>query len=330
MQNQNPKLARIVRAGVYATCIAAGAAAGLSVYQFSVRAQQKNSTPAAGPSAQAPAEVTGFYCNLKAFTPAERARHEQLSKKLREARVEIKELSNGFAFRLQNESVSLPDVAEWVSGERKCCPFFDFEIDFQGDGGPLWLELKGKDGVKQFIRSEFGFTPAQTNRADESNALSAALDTWVTNTEKLLVSAADAMPEDKYSFAPGSGECKGEFKGVRTFVEQVKHLAAANYQLGSLTLGEKPPHGEHGEAAPESLQRKAEIVDYLQGSFAYLHNAAAAIDERNAAEPIELHGRRNGGSRVGFLVDALAHSQNHYGQMVEYLRMNGIVPPESR
>jgi hypothetical protein len=145
-----------------------------------------------------------------------------------------------------------------------------------------------------------------------------------------VVPAADAMPEDRYSFTPGSGECKGEFKGVRTFAEQVKHFAAANFQLGSLTLGEKPPHGERGEAAPESIQTKAQIMDYLKGSFAYLHRAAAAIDEKNAADPIELRGRKNGGTRVGFLVDAIAHSQNHYGQMVEYLRMNGIVPPSSR
>jgi hypothetical protein len=330
MQNRNSNLKCIARAGVYALCIAAGAAAGLPLNHFPLKAQERNAAPSAGSSAQAPVEATGFYCNLKAFTPAERARHEQLSKKLREARVEIKELSNGFAFRLQNEAVSLTELAEWVAGERKCCPFFDFGIDLQGDGGPLWLELKGNDGVKQFMRSEFKLPLAQTDKPAASNALSEALDVWVTNTEKLLVPAADAMPEDRYSFAPGSGECKGEFKGVRTFTEQVKHLAAANFQLGSLTLGEKPPHGEHGEAAPESIQTKAQIMDYLRSSFAYLHRAAAAIDEKNAAEPIELRGRKNGGTRVGFLVDALAHSQNHYGQMVEYLRMNGIVPPASR
>jgi uncharacterized damage-inducible protein DinB len=158
-----------------------------------------------------------------------------------------------------------------------------------------------------------------------AGSMSQALDVWVTNTEKLLVPAAEAMPEEKYSFAPTNGE----FHGVRTFAEQVKHLAAANYQLGAFILGEKPPHDERGENAPQSVKTKAEIVEYLKGSFAYLHRAAATIDEKNAAAPVEMPGGRSG-TRVGLLVDALAHSQNHYGQMVEYLRMNGIVPPASR
>jgi len=330
MQNRNSNRERIARACVYAISIAAIVAVGLFLRSFSVRAQQKSAAPEANTNIQILAEATGFYCNLKAFTQAERVRHEQLSKKLREARLEIKELSDGFAFRLQAEAVSLVDLAEWVSGERKCCPFFDFGIDFKGEGGPLWLELKGKDGVKQFIRSEFTLPAAQTDKPAASTALSAALDVWVTNTEKLLVPAADAMPEERYSFTPDGAECRGEFKGVRTFAEQVKHLAAANYQLGALILGEKPPHREQGEAAPTSVQSKAEIMDYLKGSFTHLHRVAAAMDEKNATDTVDLPGRKNAGTRVGFLVDALAHSQNHYGQMVEYLRMNGIAPPASR
>ena len=161
--------------------------------------------------------------------------------------------------------------------------------------------------------------------ATEPSTIGNAVDEWVTKTEELLIPAAEAMPEEKYSFAPTNGK----FQGVRTFAEQVKHLAAANFQLGALSLGEKPPHAEHGEKAPESVRTKAEIVEYLKASFAYLHRAAAAIDEKNAATTVELPGGRRG-TRVGMLIDALAHSQNHYGQMVEYLRMNGIVPPASR
>jgi len=149
------------------------------------------------------------------------------------------------------------------------------------------------------------------------------LDGWVTKTEALLVPAADAMPEEKYSFAPSNGE----FNGVRTFAEQVKHLAAANYILASAALGEKPPHGEANEIAPDSLRSKAEILAYLKGSFALLHRAAAAI---NSANEKEVLGPKRKLTRTGLLIDALLHSQNHYGQMVEYLRMNGIVPPESR
>jgi len=265
---------------------------------------------------------TGFYCNLKAFTVEERARHAMESHRLKEARVEVKEIADGYAFRFDGEKISIAELGQWVAEERKCCPFFEMEIVAERDGGALWLRLRGSEGVKAFIRNEFGIT---AEHAAETNAMSRALDEWVGKTEAIVVPAAEAMPEEKYSFAPTNGE----FAGVRTFAEQVKHLAAANYQLGARVLGEKPPRGEHGENAPDSVKAKAEIVEYLKGSFAYLHKAAASIDEKNAAVPIELPNGQSG-TRVGWLVDALAHSQNHYGQMVEYLRMNGIVPPASR
>jgi hypothetical protein len=72
---------------------------------------------------------------------------------------------------------------------------------------------------------------------------------------------------------------------------------------------------------------EAEIMEYLKGSFACLHRAAASIDEGNFNEPVKMKSNR---TRLGLLVDALVHSSNHYGQMVEYLRMNGVVPPASR
>jgi len=168
------------------------------------------------------------------------------------------------------------------------------------------------------------FAQAQTKA--ENLGMSQAIDEWVLKTEQLVVPAAEAMPEEKFSFAPTNGE----FAGVRTFAGQVKHLAAANYQLGALVLGEKPPHDEHGEKAPDTVRTRAETLEYLKGSFAYLHRAAATIDDKNAAEEIVFHGGRSKSTRVGLLIDAVAHSQNHYGQMVEYLRMNRIVPPASR
>jgi hypothetical protein len=101
-------------------------------------------------------ETSSFYCNLKALSVKERARHMLLTLEIERARVETIELGNGFAFRFQGGTVSLADLAEWVSAERKCCPFFDFEIELQADNGALWLKLRGKDGVKAFMRSEFG------------------------------------------------------------------------------------------------------------------------------------------------------------------------------
>jgi uncharacterized damage-inducible protein DinB len=170
------------------------------------------------------------------------------------------------------------------------------------------------------------FTFLQTQSRAEVDRMSQTLDVWVGKTEELVVPAAEAMPEEKYSFAPTAGE----FAGVRTFGQQVKHLAAANYQLGALIMGENPPHNERGEAAPATVKTKVEIVEYLKGSFAYLHKAAATIDEKNATEEIELPRGNGKDTRVGLVIDALAHSQNHYGQMVEYLRMNGFIPPASR
>jgi hypothetical protein len=102
---------------------------------------------------------TGFYCNLKAFTPEERARHAEESRRLKEACVEVKEIADGYAFRFDEGKISIAELAQWVTGERKCCPFFDFEIVLERGDGAMWLKLRGNDGVKQFIRSEFGIRP---------------------------------------------------------------------------------------------------------------------------------------------------------------------------
>ena len=157
----------------------------------------------------------------------------------------------------------------------------------------------------------------------EHRSVGEELDAWISKTEEHLVPAADAMPEEKYGFAPAGGE----FHAARTFAEQLKHLAAANYILASAVLGEPPPHQERGESAPDSVRSKSEVLEYLRGSFAYLHRAAAAINPEN--ETLVIHSR-GGRTRPGLIVDALAHSWDHYGQIVEYLRMNGIVPPASR
>jgi uncharacterized damage-inducible protein DinB len=152
------------------------------------------------------------------------------------------------------------------------------------------------------------------------------LDAWVTQVEQLVVPAADALPGERYSFAPSGGE----FRGVRTFAEQVKHLAAANWQLGSRAAGETPPAGTHDETAPESIRTKVQIMEYLRGSFACLHRAASASAGAKLVEAIDGTSGTWQRTRLGLLIDAIAHSSNHYGQMAVYLRMNGIVPPASR
>jgi len=159
--------------------------------------------------------------------------------------------------------------------------------------------------------------PAKTP-GDATNAI-------LNIVEREFVSAADAMPEDKYSFAPTSGE----FKGVRTFAQQVKHVAAVNYVFGSVILSEKPPVDTGGESGPDSIKTKAEIMKFLKDSFEYLHKAVGSINSNNELEQLSLFGEMKAArSSVGSF--ACAHPMDHYGQMVEYLRMNGIVPPASR
>jgi len=158
--------------------------------------------------------------------------------------------------------------------------------------------------------------------------ISQALDYWISNVEKDVVSAATAMPEPKYFFAPTAGE----FTGARTFAEQIKHLAANNYRMAARMLGKTPTPDQEAQTGPDTVRSKAEILDYLKGSFAALHQSAATITEENAVAPVvpERVGTAKQNTRVQFAVDAVAHSYDHYGQMVEYLRINGIVPPASR
>src|SRR5258708_18892914 len=99
-----------------------------------------------------------------------------------------------------------------------------------------------------------------------------ALQVLAKLTEKVIVSAADAMPADKYGFAPTDGE----FKGVRTFGQMAKHLSATNYILAVAALGEEPPADASDELGPEAVRTKAEILNYLKGSFAYLDKAIEA------------------------------------------------------
>ena len=170
------------------------------------------------------------------------------------------------------------------------------------------------------LTSSVGLT-AQSSRPTQGRSVGKELEVWVAKIEEQVIPTADAMPEEKYGFVPTAGN----FEGTRSFAEQVKHLAATNYILGSAVLGEKPPHGEHDEKAPDSLKSKAEIMVYLKGSFTLLHRAAAAINNENEAAIIKFDR-----TRPGLIVDALIHCDDHYGQLVEYLRMNGIVPPASK
>jgi uncharacterized damage-inducible protein DinB len=161
---------------------------------------------------------------------------------------------------------------------------------------------------------------------DDHRTVTQVLDRTVSNMEHEFVSAAEAMPEDKFGFAPTNGE----FKGVRTFGQQIKHVAAVNYELGAAILEEKPPVDIGDESGPASITSKADILKYLNESFVYVHRAVQTINEKNLVETVRSPFGEGKVSRLGLATSVAAHGFDHYGQMVEYLRMNGIVPPASR
>lgn len=107
------------------------------------------------PERQVATVQSKFYCNIKALTPAEREHHKKLSEKLLAARKETVEMEKGYEFQYSPADVSVAEVADWVTNESKCCPFFDFHIDLEQEGKLVCLRLTGEDGVKAFIRAEF-------------------------------------------------------------------------------------------------------------------------------------------------------------------------------
>lgn len=115
----------------------------------------RNGITVDGAAQQAASSSSGFYCNIKALTAGERARHKTLTDKLLATRTEVVETDKGYEFQYSPERISVAEVAEWVMAESKCCPFFDFHIDLEKAGKLVCLRLTGRDGVKSFIRTEF-------------------------------------------------------------------------------------------------------------------------------------------------------------------------------
>jgi len=155
-----------------------------------------------------------------------------------------------------------------------------------------------------------------------------ALQFLFKSVEEQTTSAAMAMPADKYAFAP----TEGEFKSVRTFGAQVKHLAATNHILAAAALGEEAPADAGDERGPESVRTKDEILEYLKRSFDHLGKAVDAIGNSSVgvkSSPISPIPASTA-TRTMLIAESLIHAFNHYGQMVVYLRMNGVVPPASR
>lgn len=145
--------------------------------------------------------------------------------------------------------------------------------------------------------------------------------------------AAEAMPAEKFDFRPVQGLFSNEKpqygpSELRTFGEQIKHVACANFAFAAELEGKTPPPA-CDKAEPASVKTRPEILTYLRQSFAALKKSLGDINEKNRFDPIE--GPYAGpNTRLGMAGVAIWHVADHYGQVVIYLRMNGIVPPASR
>ena len=174
-------------------------------------------------------------------------------------------------------------------------------------------------------------TPAPQAQASPAPPATYAslVDRQVSTYEKNVVDAAEAMPADKFDFSPASLNIPGSsYKDVRTFAQLVKHTATANYRLWTNVTGEKMPDNIKNGNGPDELKTKAEIIQFLKDSFAVGHRAAKSLTAENALEEIAWF--RGTAPRLFVASAAVIHAADEYGQMVEYLRMSGVVPPASR
>lgn len=150
-------------------------------------------------------------------------------------------------------------------------------------------------------------------------------DRQLSNTEREVVGLAEAMPADKFDFSPTNGN----FKGVRTFALQARHIAFEINTVASALLGETIPGQEH-DNGPDELKTKDQIVKYLRDAFAHAHRAVGTLTNANlmelTADPFNPKGKS---PRIASVNIFYWHTYDHYGQMVEYLRMNGLTPPAS-
>ena len=176
------------------------------------------------------------------------------------------------------------------------------------------------------LRAQGGSTPPK--QPQQPPTVAGVLNGVYGAVEQQVVSAAEAMPEEKYGFAPSNGE----FKGVRTFAEEVKHIGFANHLFFGPLMGEtfdvKNIQAESN--GPADLKTKAQIVQYLKDSFALGHKALSTITAENEVTPLDKPVLPFLNTRLAIANIATFHPMDHYGQMVEYLRMNNIVPPASR
>jgi len=176
--------------------------------------------------------------------------------------------------------------------------------------------------------SIIGLCAASAMAADTAPSASQVFDRQLKTTEREFTSLVEAMPADRFGFAPK----QGAFDGVRTFAQEAKHAAFVLYEVSSAMLGEKNPSlSGADENGPDTVRSKEEIVKYVNGAFALAHRAVATLTNENlmqeTTDPFDPKGKRTRVDSAGIL---FWHTFDHYGQMVEYARMNGVIPPASQ
>ena len=159
---------------------------------------------------------------------------------------------------------------------------------------------------------------------ERSDLMATTVAQSFTMIQRSFVNLADAMPAEKYGFKPTNGE----FTGVRTFEQQIKHVACANFAFFSQIENKEPPP-KCDTGGPSPAKTKAELMTYLRESFDYAQKVLRTMTSANALDPA---GGPYGGpsTRLGLTTLAVWHASDHYGQLVVYLRLNGIVPPASQ
>jgi uncharacterized damage-inducible protein DinB len=168
----------------------------------------------------------------------------------------------------------------------------------------------------------FGFASlsAQTPRAGTGNPVSTSLRQQWDSVKKNISESADIMPEANYDFRPA--------ESVRTFGQILAHVAGANYLFCAASKDEKKaPHAE--DEFEKTAKTKAEIVKALSDSLTYCDGQFTALDDKSGAEMVDMPFEPKM-ARAGVLMMNIGHLNEHYGNLVTYFRIKGIVPPSSR
>ena len=173
------------------------------------------------------------------------------------------------------------------------------------------------------------FVFISTCAAQQPGSYTGAIERLFNKIESDILSTAEAMPENKFNFTPGDLHLpNSDFKGVRTFAGQIMHLATDNFLIWSAVTGDSVRADIEDVNGPKNIRTKNEVIAFLKGSFAVGRKAIATVNNKTAMDMILFRWRKL--PRLDLVFYALTHANEHYGQMVVYLRFCGITPPPTK